>query len=240
VPVVYSDLNLPENDSETGLGDILLRGAFRAARGERYAVVAAAEFILDTASDPNLGLGKNRFGPLVFASIEVPSLRSRFFPFYQHVFSFAGDENRPDINYASIRPSVILTKWPNRWYTVIDPNFFVDFERENKSGMTLELEVGRPVKKNVNVWVRPGMGVYGDIPQVYDWNLSYKRKIHKRGILILRRFKYADDDCTYLMELCDCDPIRNVGNGQKEWEGFLILQVALYRKRPALGLYDAS
>jgi hypothetical protein len=172
VPVVYSDLNLPENDSETGLGDILLRGAFRAARGERYAVVAAAEFILDTASDPNLGLGKNRFGPLVFASIEVPSLRSRFFPFYQHLFSFAGDENRPDINYASIRPSVILTKWPNRWYTVIDPNFFVDFERENKSGMTLELEVGRPVKKNVNVWVRPGMGVYGDIPQVYDWNLE--------------------------------------------------------------------
>lgn len=172
VPVVYGDLNIPEIDSETGLGDILLRGTIRAARGKRYAVVLATDLVLDTASEDILGLGKYRLGPLGFASIEVPSLRSRFFPFYQHYFSFAGDDNRRDINCASFRPSVILTKWPNRWYTVIDPNFFIDFEQDADSGMTLEIEVGRSLSKNVNIWIRPGVGVFGDIAQVYDWNLE--------------------------------------------------------------------
>jgi hypothetical protein len=172
VPLVYLNPAVPEIDRETGLGDILLSGAFRVARGKGYAVVAALELTLDTATDPLTGLGKYRLGPLIFASIEVPLLRSRLFPFYQHVFSFAGDGNRPDINYASIRPAVILTKWPNRWYTVIDPNFFIDFELDNKSGMTLEVEVGRALSKNVIVWGRPGIGVYGDIPQVYDWNFE--------------------------------------------------------------------
>jgi hypothetical protein len=172
VPAVHAKSEDPGIGSETGLGDILLRGAIRAARGERYAVVLGADLILDTASEPVLGTGKYQFGPLVFASLEVPRLRSTFFPFYQHYFSFAGDNNRPDINYASIRPSAILTKWPNRFYTVIDPNFFIDFERDMDSGMMLEFEIGRAISKNLNVWIRPGVGVYGDIPRVYDWNLE--------------------------------------------------------------------
>jgi hypothetical protein len=172
VPVVYADPEGPGNDNETGLGDILLRGAFRAARGRGYAVVVASELTLHTASKDILGTGKYQFGPLIFASIEVPGLRSTFFPFYQHYVSFAGDDNSPDINYASIRPSAILTKWPNRWYTVIDPNFYVDFERDMDSGMTLEFEIGRVLSKNVHVWMRPGVGVYGDIQQVYDWNFE--------------------------------------------------------------------
>ncbi len=150
-PVVHAESMTPETASETGLGDILLRGIIRAARGKRYAVVLGADLILDTASEPVLGTGKYQFGPLVFASIEVPRFRSTFFPFYQHYVSFAGDNNRPDINYASIRPSAILTKWPNRWYTVIDPNFFIDFERDMDSGMMLEFEIGRAVSKNLNV-----------------------------------------------------------------------------------------
>jgi hypothetical protein len=161
IPVAYTDPEAMETDSETGLGDIRLRG-----------VVVATDLVMDTASEATLGLGKYRLGPLVFASIEVPRLRSTFFPFYQHYFSFAGDRNRRDINYASIRPSVILTKWPNRWYTVIDPNFFIDFEGDADSGMTLELEIGHPLGKNMNFYIRPGIGVYGDIPQVYDWNFE--------------------------------------------------------------------
>jgi hypothetical protein len=170
-PFVHAKSDDPGVASEMGLGDILLRGAIRAARGERYAVVVGAEVIFDTASEPMLGTGNYQFAPLVFASIEVPRFRSTLFPFYQHYFSIAGD-NSPDINYASIRPSVILTKWPNRFYTVIDPNFFIDFERDMDSGMMLEFEIGRGVSENVTVWIRPGVGVYGDIPRVYDWNLE--------------------------------------------------------------------
>jgi hypothetical protein len=170
-PIVLAESEFPRSGSEAGLGDILLRGLVRAARGTGYAVVAGAELILDTASEPILGTGKYQFAPLVFASIDVPRFRSTLFPFYQHYFSFGGDNGR-DINYASIRPAAILTKWPNRWYTVIDPNFFVDFERDGDSGMMLELEIGRSLNKNVSLWIRPGVGVFGDIPRVYDWNLE--------------------------------------------------------------------
>jgi hypothetical protein len=50
---------------------------------------------------------------------------------------------------------------PIYWYTVIDPNFYVDFEPDLDSGMTLEFEIGRVLSKNVNVWMRPALGSTG-------------------------------------------------------------------------------
>lgn len=83
-----------------------------------------------------LGAGEHRCGPLVFASIEVPRRRSRFFPFYQHIFALGEGDYGPDTNDASIRPAAVLTMWPNRGYTFLDPNLFIQYEPETECGMT--------------------------------------------------------------------------------------------------------
>jgi hypothetical protein len=172
IRMVYVNPDIQGVGSETGLGDVLIRGAVRAARGKGYAVVAGTELIFDTATEEILGTGKYQLAPLVFASIDVPFLRSTLYPFYQHYFSFAGDGSRLDVHYNSFRPSVIVTKWGHRWYTALDPNFYVDFEQGPDAGMTLELEAGRGLNKNFSVWARPGIGAFGDIHQVYEWNVE--------------------------------------------------------------------
>lgn len=171
-PIVSSDPNTATNDGESGFGNLLLRGSYRATRGEGYAIVMGVEAIFDTASKDSLGNGKDLISPLVFASINVPSLRSVFFPFIQYYQTIGGDDTRPDVNYTSIK-TVLLTRWPDRIYTAVEPNFIIDHEHSDRVGMTLEGEVGRFLNRNVALWARPGVGVYGDnLPQVYNWNFE--------------------------------------------------------------------
>lgn len=171
-PIVAADPNTPGNNGDSGMGNLLVRTSYRAARGQGYAVVVAAEFIFDTASKDSLGSGKNVIAPLVFASLDVPRYHSVFFPFLQHYFTVSGDDARPDANYTSFKP-VWLTRWPDRYYTVVEPHFIIDHERGDRVGLTLEGEFGRFLDRNLALWARPGVGLHGDnIPLVYNWNFE--------------------------------------------------------------------
>lgn len=171
-PLTYADPNRPGQSPESGFGDLLVRLSYRALRGEGYAVVTALETTFDTASDPVLGLGTTLVSPVVFASIDVPAIKSTFFPGFQHYASVGGGANSLNINYTQFR-TVLFTRWPNRFYTVVDGQYFVDYERNNRFGMLLELEGGRLLSKHVGVWVRPGWGLVGDnVRPVYNWQLE--------------------------------------------------------------------
>jgi hypothetical protein len=170
VPYVVDDP--PGGDDESGIGDILIRPALRLYRGEGFAVVAAAEITFDTASDDRLGTGKNVVAPLVFASFDVPKLNSVVFPFAQQSVSVSGDDDRSDINTSLFRVGV-LSRWPNRFYTFLEPSLYIDWERDEKTGFTLELEVGRLLNRQLAIWGRPGVGLWGDnLPYIYDWNFE--------------------------------------------------------------------
>lgn len=168
VPFVSQDLK-QAGLVGSGIGNILLRANWRALRGASYAVVVAAEVALPTITE---GLGPERpvFEPVVFASIDLEEIKSVFFPVYQYFTSLGGD-GCCDIRVSSIKP-VLFTRWPNRVYTVVEPNFLVDHLNHNRSGMTLELEVGRLLNPNLAVYLRPGYGIFGDLPQIYYWNFE--------------------------------------------------------------------
>lgn len=172
VPYVVNDSPQPGVDTQSGMGDILVRPAVRLYRGERHAVVGAVEITLDTASDDRLGTGKNVVAPLLFASFDVPGLSSVVFPYAQQYVSVSGDDDRADINTSLVRLGV-LTRWPERFYSFLEPSLYADWERDGKTGFTLELEVGRLMNRQLAVWARPGVGLWGDeLPQVYDWNFE--------------------------------------------------------------------
>lgn len=171
-PIVFSDSGPPNEDNESGLGDLLFRGSYRVAYGPGYAIVAGSELILNTASDDALGTGKNVLAPLIFASIDLPQFNSVVFPFLQYYFTLGGDGSREDVQYTSIK-SAFLTRWPSLTYTIVEPQVVIDHERADKVGMTLEAEIGRYFTRDTAIWIRPGVGLFGDnLPQVYDWKLE--------------------------------------------------------------------
>jgi hypothetical protein len=171
-PMVFTRAGTPNNDTESGLGDILFRGSYRVARGAGYAIVAGGELILNTATSDDLGTGKNVIAPLIFASINVPRFHSVVFPFLQYYFTLGGDDARQDVNYTSIK-SAFLTRWPHLVYTIVEPQLIVDHERADKIGMTLDGEIGHFLNRDTAIWVRTGVGLVGEgLPQVYDWKLE--------------------------------------------------------------------
>ncbi len=154
--------------SDSGLGDLLGRVVYRAARGEGYAWVVGGEIVLDTASG-GLGAETNIVSPLTFMSIDVPKYKSVLFPFYQYSFNVGSG---PDISVSLIRTSV-LTKWPQRYYSFAEPTLYVDHERGWRGAGTFEIEVGKFVSSDVAIWARPGIGIRKHaLPQIYDWNFE--------------------------------------------------------------------
>jgi hypothetical protein len=129
--------------------------------------------IFDTADDERLGFGKTVVAPLMYAAIDLPKYDSVFFPNIQHFFSVADDDNRADVSFTTLKPN-LLTRWPNKMYTFLEPQFTIDWEHDAKVGLTIELEVGKILSKNIAAWARPGIGAINknEMPQVYEWNLE--------------------------------------------------------------------
>ena len=171
-PLVTSGPEWSGESNQSGFGDLLLRAGYRVASGAGFAAVVGSEVLLDTASRDSLGYGKQVLAPLAYASVDVPRFRSVLFPFVQHYFTVGGDDARPDVHYTSLK-AAMLTRWPGRAYTVVEPQLVVDHERADRVGATLEAEGGKFIDRRTAVWVRPGIGLHGnDLPQVYNWALK--------------------------------------------------------------------
>lgn len=171
-PYMFYDPGVPGADHPSGFGDLLVRGAWRATQRDGFALILATDAIFDTAMDDRLGRGKTVLAPHVYAAVDLPQYNSVFFPNVQHYFSVAGDGNRPDVSFTTLKPN-LLTRFPNGVYTFLESQFLIDWERDSKVGLTIELELGKLVSKNAAVWVRPGIGaIENDLPQVYNWNLE--------------------------------------------------------------------
>ena len=171
VPYVTVDPHAPGSSSESGLGDISVRAQWRALRKPEYALVVAAEVVLDTAQEPLLGTGGYVFQPLAFVSVDLPKYHSVVFPYVQQFWSFGGSTDR-EINTTLLR-SGLLTRWPKRTYTFVEPSLYVDWVQDGRTGFTLEAELGRFFTKSLGLYLRPGVGLWGDnVPPVYNWNFE--------------------------------------------------------------------
>ena len=171
-PYISHDTGPDDVDKGGGFGDLLVRAAWRAVQRDGFALVLVTEAIFDTAADERLGQGKTVIAPLVFAAIDLPRFDATFFPNVQHYASVGGDSQRANVSFTTIKPN-LLKRWPNRTYTFVEPQFTIDWERDARVGLTLEVEFGKLIGKNVGIWARPGVGLlHNDLPQVYNWNFE--------------------------------------------------------------------
>lgn len=168
----WSDPNRPGVTSATGVSDVLATVGWRAYNTAEYAVLVGAIATFPTASGETLGLEKYTIGPLVATARFLPRWESFLFGVFQHQVSIGGDPARRDVRVTRGALQV-NTVWAERWWTILQGIWQINWERQAKSSLTLELEGGRNVAGRWGVYVRPGVGVWGrDVPGAYQWNIE--------------------------------------------------------------------
>lgn len=161
LPVNYADPGNSGGPGEFGFGDLSTRALWRFLDTTHVSAFAGVEFAFPTASDPLLGTGK--YSVIPTAALYIPIFdKVSFIPIYQQLVSFAGEDDRADLEIVRFR-AVILAQWPRGWWTMLDPGFLWDLEddRETKDTMTVGLEVGKVLTPRLAVTGKPSIQAYG-------------------------------------------------------------------------------
>jgi hypothetical protein len=168
----WSDPNRPGTTSAQGMSDLLALAGWRVYNTPEYAFFIAAISTFPTASEDSLGFGKYTVGPLIATARFLPRWESFLFGVFQHQVSVGGDPARADVSLTRAT-ALINSIWANRWWTIVQGVWQIDWERSAKSSMTLEFEVGRNLVGRLGMYVRPGVGIWGqDVIGAYDWNIE--------------------------------------------------------------------
>jgi hypothetical protein len=170
--VKWIDPNRPGITSEQGSSDLAVTAAWRAYNTPEYALLVGVVSTMPTAALPGLGLGKYTVGPTIATARFVPRWDSFLIGLFTQQFSVGGDPARMPVNLSKLAGQV-NSFFGEKWWSIANAVWQVDWERSAKSSLTLELEVGRSVVGRLGVFVRPGVGIFGrDLPGAYDWNVE--------------------------------------------------------------------
>jgi hypothetical protein len=159
IPVLRYDTGSTAGAAD-GIGNLQTRLAWRAVRGDGYAMVVGSELSLNTASDARLGSGKNVVAPFAFWAIDLPAMKSVFFPYLQLAKSVGGDSAREDVRFTNFRTS-LLTRWPARTYSFVEVSYWFDHEHGNRYSSAIKAELGKFVSPKTGFYLRPGTGMSG-------------------------------------------------------------------------------
>jgi hypothetical protein len=166
------DPNRPGISTQSGASDLAVTAGWRVYNTPEYALLVGVLSTFPTASNDALGLSKYTVGPAVATARFLPRLDSFLIGLLQYQTSVGGDPSRRDVSLFRVTAQV-NSFWGERWWTVIQSIWNVDFERNGKSSMTMEFEGGRNLIGRFGAYVRPGVGIWGrDVAGAYQWNIE--------------------------------------------------------------------
>jgi hypothetical protein len=126
VPIVHT----PWPESADGLGDIAAVALLTPARSGKFAWGFGAGVLLPTATDDRLGTEKWGAGPaLAGVYISGPWVIGAV---VQNLWSFAGSDQRRDINVMGLRP-LINYNLPNGWYLTSSPSISANWQANERN-----------------------------------------------------------------------------------------------------------
>ena len=168
----WSDPNRPGTTSSQGFSDLAVTAGWRAYNTPEYALLIGVITTMPTAAETGLGLGKYTIGPTIATARFLPQWESFLMGVFTQQVSVGGDPARNPVNRSRLAGQ-INSFWAERWWTIAQAVWQVDWERNSKTSMALELEVGWSVVGRLGVFARPGVGIWGrDLPGAYDWNVE--------------------------------------------------------------------
>ena len=165
LPVTYQKDIFPGAGSQFGLGDASLSLFFSPKKSTSGGVIwgAGPIFLLPTATDSLLGAKKWGTGPTAI----VLTLRGPWTmgALGNHVWSFAGDSDRPDINNTFIQPFVAYT-WPSAWTLSVQSESTYNWKIE-KWSVPINVAVAKLVRwGKLPVSLQAGVGYWLESPDV--------------------------------------------------------------------------
>jgi len=132
VPVIYQDDVFPGAGSQFGLGDINTSLFFSPKKPTAGGLIwgVGPVLLLPTATDPKLSGRKWAAGPGVVGV----AMRGRWTVgmLANHLWSFAGNNDRPDINNTFVQPFAAYT-WPSAWTLSVQSETNYNWEDEQWS-----------------------------------------------------------------------------------------------------------
>ena len=171
LPYVYNSINTPANYQQSGIGDISFRLlGYKFWEKKLSAFTASIEISMNTAQSPILGTGKNVILPVVSYSKLIPKKKILFSAVLQQANSFSGDETRSDISFSKLQ-LIVLKYWSKRFWTVLAPEWYLDYVHGGASMNLRTRFTGAPTPR-MNIWITPSAGIFGDFAGRYKWSLD--------------------------------------------------------------------
>lgn len=171
LPYVYNSIKTPANYKQSGIGDISFRLlGYKFLEKKLSAFTASIEISMNTAESPILGTGKNLLVPVISYSKLIPKKKILISTVFQQTNSFSGDDTRSDISFSKLQV-IVLRYWSRRFWTVLAPEWFLDYIN---GGVSMNLRTrftGAPTPR-MNIWITPSAGVFGDFAGRYQWSLD--------------------------------------------------------------------
>jgi hypothetical protein len=163
IPVIDQEDIFPGAGSQFGLGDINLSLFFspkKPSAGVTWGI--GPVFLLSTATDDLLGAEKWGAGPAAVALTVRGPWTIGFLA--NHVWSYAGDSDRPDISSTFVQPFAAYT-WPTAWTISVQSESNYNWKTENWS-VPINVGVSKLVKLGkLPVSLQAGVGYWAESPE---------------------------------------------------------------------------
>jgi hypothetical protein len=151
-----------------GLGDITLQAIGVVTSTPRHVAVLIAGAQLDTASQPQLGQGKQI---LLFGAAAAFRVRRWWLPYgiVQEQLSVAGNDARPDVNQLLLRAGNVVFG-PGFSWMKLDVDATIDLRDDATTRLFVSAEAGRLLIGRVGLFIRGGTQAVG--PRQLDYTLE--------------------------------------------------------------------
>lgn len=150
-------------DEPTDFGDIRLVNIAVFQPHESFLWGVGPTLVFPTAGDSRTGQGKWQAGPAMAAAFSPKRWLVGFIA--RNPISFAGDDNRPDVNILLLQPFVTY-QLGNGWFLRSQPQMIFNWESD-KQMIPIDLGFGRVFelgRQRINVFVEPYWNAAGDEP----------------------------------------------------------------------------
>jgi len=164
LPIIYQDDVFPGEGSQFGLGDINLSLFFSPKKPTSGGVIwgAGPALLFPTATDSLLGAKKWGAGPTAAAlTVKGPWTIGML---TNHIWSYAGDNDRQDISNTLIQPFAVYT-WPNAWSVSLQSECTYNWKSE-KWSVPINAGVSKLIRwGRLPVSLQAGIGYWAKSPE---------------------------------------------------------------------------
>ncbi|MEQ8223022.1 MAG: hypothetical protein ABRQ37_12020 [Candidatus Eremiobacterota bacterium] len=181
-PLLYNDISPvsagPAENYKFGSSDLVTQILFIPPRDRTFDIFFGVQHILPLGSDDQFGRGKYIIAP-VFGLVDVPSSLpgGSFYGFLlRNEMSYAGNENRRDVNELVVQPFFNLML-PDRWFICTAPDMRINWEQNNSFFLPVDLIVGKVVGNGKSLSLKTSVGVIKDY-NFYDYQLEFTTAIY--------------------------------------------------------------